>query len=150
MTTTAIVPHQSKAVWPYSTHDDVSHLVMSDVPLLRARIDQLLEERRDWRRASGLSMDVHLPRAWKLTPGENRVLADLVKMAPGAIASKERLHSAFSGEMEAETEIKIVDVIICKVRKKLKDAGFEPSVIETVWGRGYTLCPVFRAAVLKP
>ncbi|MGQ5700730.1 response regulator transcription factor [Sandaracinobacteroides sp. A072] len=37
-----------------------------------------------------------------------------------------------------EPEMKIIDVFICKLRRKLTDAGVPP-VIETVWGRGYTI-----------
>ena len=37
-----------------------------------------------------------------------------------------------------EPEMKIIDVFICKLRRKLSDAGAK-SVIETVWGRGYTI-----------
>ena len=35
-----------------------------------------------------------------------------------------------------EPEMKIIDVFICKLRKKLAEAG-APNVIGTVWGRGY-------------
>lgn len=37
-----------------------------------------------------------------------------------------------------EPEMKIIDVFICKLRRKLAEAG-APPVIETVWGRGYTI-----------
>ena len=39
-----------------------------------------------------------------------------------------------------EPELKIIDVFICKLRKKLAAATFEgANYIETVWGRGYVL-----------
>ena len=38
-----------------------------------------------------------------------------------------------------EPEIKIIDVFICKLRKKLEDASNGINYIETVWGRGYVL-----------
>ena len=38
-----------------------------------------------------------------------------------------------------EPEAKIVDVFICKLRRKLSDASGGKDYIETVWGRGYTL-----------
>ena len=38
-----------------------------------------------------------------------------------------------------EPELKIIDVYICKVRKKLASASYGRNYIETVWGRGYTL-----------
>lgn len=41
-------------------------------------------------------------------------------------------------EGRKEPEMKIIDVFICKLRRKLADAG-APPLIETVWGRGYTI-----------
>jgi two-component system cell cycle response regulator CtrA len=38
-----------------------------------------------------------------------------------------------------EPELKIIDVFICKLRKKLATAADGKHYIETVWGRGYVL-----------
>jgi two-component system cell cycle response regulator CtrA len=38
-----------------------------------------------------------------------------------------------------EPELKIIDVFICKLRKKLATAALGKNFIETVWGRGYVL-----------
>jgi len=38
-----------------------------------------------------------------------------------------------------EPELKIIDVFICKLRKKLAEATGGQNYIETVWGRGYVL-----------
>ena len=38
-----------------------------------------------------------------------------------------------------EPELKIIDVFICKIRKKLREATGGQDPIETVWGRGYVL-----------
>ena len=38
-----------------------------------------------------------------------------------------------------EPEVKIVDVFVCKLRKKLAKAAGSTNYIETVWGRGYML-----------
>jgi len=38
-----------------------------------------------------------------------------------------------------EPELKIIDVFICKLRKKLAQATGGNHFIETVWGRGYVL-----------
>jgi len=38
-----------------------------------------------------------------------------------------------------EPELKIIDVFICKLRKKLAAATHGKHHIETVWGRGYVL-----------
>ena len=38
-----------------------------------------------------------------------------------------------------EPELKIIDVYICKLRKKLGEVSRGKDYIETVWGRGYML-----------
>jgi two-component system cell cycle response regulator CtrA len=38
-----------------------------------------------------------------------------------------------------EPELKIIDVFVCKLRKKLATASGGNNFIETVWGRGYVL-----------
>ena len=38
-----------------------------------------------------------------------------------------------------EPRLKIIDVFICKLRKKLSQATGDEQYIETVWGRGYKL-----------
>jgi two-component system cell cycle response regulator CtrA len=48
-----------------------------------------------------------------------------------------------SGE---EAEIKIIDVFICKIRKKLKPFGIE---VETVWGQGYRLTQAAKSTVQR-
>jgi len=45
-----------------------------------------------------------------------------------------------------EPELKIIDVFICKLRKKLANASAGRNYIETVWGRGYVL---LKAAIAR-
>jgi two-component system cell cycle response regulator CtrA len=45
-----------------------------------------------------------------------------------------------------EPEIKIIDVFICKLRKKLANASGGKDYIETVWGRGYIMREQAEAA----
>lgn len=127
--------------WPYSTHDEISHLGMTDAALLRARIDQLLEERRDLHKRLGVG-EVIFPFEWKLTGAERRFMEALVlaRREDGTVL-KEYLHEAIADSDEPETEIKIVDVICCKIRKKLAPYGID---IEVVWGLGYRLTPEVR------
>jgi two-component system cell cycle response regulator CtrA len=54
----------------------------------------------------------------------------------GRVFSKEQLLHAVAPAWGDEQEIKIVDVFVCKLRKKLAGLGIS---IETVWGRGYRL-----------
>lgn len=61
--------------------------------------------------------------------------------ARGAIVSKQRLLANLYLTEADEAEIKIIDVFVCKLRKKLKPLGVE---IATVWGRGYRFVPLSR------
>ena len=38
-----------------------------------------------------------------------------------------------------EPEVKIIDVFICKLRKKLANASGGKDYIQTIWGRGYVM-----------
>jgi two-component system cell cycle response regulator CtrA len=53
------------------------------------------------------------------------------------VLTKEAFLNHLYGGMD-EPEMKIIDVFICKLRKKLAAAGAE-GLIGTVWGRGYTM-----------
>ncbi len=52
--------------------------------------------------------------------------------------TKEMFLNHLYGGMD-EPEVKIIDVFICKLRKKLALATEDANYIETVWGRGYVL-----------
>lgn len=71
---------------------------------------------------------------WLLTSREARVFAHLTTRE---MATKQSVMAAlYSDRPDEEPEIKIVDVFICKMRKKLRPFGI---VIDTVWGQGYSL-----------
>ena len=73
----------------------------------------------------------------RLTRKEYEML-ELLSLRKGMTVSKEMfLNHLYSG-MD-EPELKIIDVFICKLRKKLADASNGKDYIETVWGRGYML-----------
>ncbi|MDA9163531.1 response regulator transcription factor [Rickettsiaceae bacterium] len=72
-----------------------------------------------------------------LTNKEYAIL-ELLAMRKGTVLTKEMfLHHLYSS-MD-EPEIKIIDVFVCKLRKKLAKASNGTNYIETVWGRGYML-----------
>lgn len=73
-----------------------------------------------------------------LTRQEFDILEALRSAAP-RMMTKEALLAALYQLRSDEPEIKIIDVWICKLRKKLKPLGVN---IETVWGRGYRLLPI--------
>jgi len=76
-------------------------------------------------------------RTVHLTNKEYAIL-ELLAMRKGTVLTKEMfLNHLYSG-MD-EPEVKIIDVFICKLRKKLADAAGGTNYIETIWGRGYML-----------
>lgn len=73
-----------------------------------------------------------------LTNKEYAIL-ELLAMRKGTVLTKETFLNHLYNGMD-EPEIKIIDVFVCKLRKKLSDAsGSATNYIETVWGRGYML-----------
>lgn len=73
----------------------------------------------------------------RLTNREYAIL-ELLAVRKDATLSKDVFLNHLYGGME-EPEFKIIDVFICKLRKKLADALGGENYIETVWGRGYVL-----------
>ena len=72
-----------------------------------------------------------------LTGKEDQIL-ELLTLRKGTTLTKEMFLTNLYGGMD-EPEIKIIDVFICKLRKKLASASNGKDYIETVWGRGYVL-----------
>lgn len=71
-----------------------------------------------------------------LTAKEYACLEFLVARRGSTVTKEMFLAHLYGGHNEPE--MKIIDVFVCKLRRKLKDAGV-PGLIETVWGRGYTI-----------
>jgi two-component system cell cycle response regulator CtrA len=65
-------------------------------------------------------------------------ILELLSIRKGITLTKETLLNHLYNGMD-EPELKIVDVFICKLRKKLQVATEGERYIETVWGRGYVL-----------
>ena len=72
-----------------------------------------------------------------LTGKEYQIL-ELLSLRKGTSVTKEMFLANLYGGMD-EPEIKIIDVFICKLRKKLANVSFGKNYIETMWGRGYVL-----------
>ena len=70
--------------------------------------------------------------------GKEYVILELLSLRKGTTLTKEMFLNHLYGGMD-EPEIKIIDVFICKLRKKLAQATDGNHYIETVWGRGYVL-----------
>ena len=70
--------------------------------------------------------------------GKEYGIIELLSLRKGSTLTKEQFLNHLYGGMD-EPEAKIIDVFICKLRKKLADAADGENYIETVWGRGYVL-----------
>ncbi len=89
---------------------------------------------------------------FRLTNNEARLFAVLLRRPE---ASKASCQHAMQREDRDETEIKIVDVTICKIRAKFdRDCNVRPEMcpskekITTIWGWGYRLLPETRQFVM--
>ena len=70
--------------------------------------------------------------------GKEYQMLELLSLRKGTTLTKEMFLNHLYGGMD-EPELKIIDVFICKLRKKLSEATGDENYIETVWGRGYVL-----------
>lgn len=70
--------------------------------------------------------------------GLEAALFDLLHDAKGRVISKEALMAGLYWSSDRDPDIKILDVMVCKLRRKLKPLGVE---IQTVHSRGYRMTP---------
>ncbi|WP_448188396.1 response regulator transcription factor CtrA [Azospirillum sp. sgz301742] len=70
--------------------------------------------------------------------GKEYGILELLSLRKGTTLTKEMFLNHLYGGMD-EPELKIIDVFVCKLRKKLAAATQGDNYIETVWGRGYVL-----------
>ena len=70
--------------------------------------------------------------------GKEYQMLELLALRKGTTLTKEMFLSHLYGGMD-EPEMKIIDVFICKLRKKLASASGGKDYIETIWGRGYVM-----------
>jgi two-component system, cell cycle response regulator CtrA len=69
--------------------------------------------------------------------GKEFAILQLLMLRKNMVLTKDAILTQLYGGMD-EPESKIVDVFVCKIRKKLAQAGLT-DFIGTVWGRGYTV-----------
>jgi two-component system cell cycle response regulator CtrA len=82
--------------------------------------------------------------------GKEYGILELLSLRKGMTLTKEMFLNHLYGGMD-EPELKIIDVFICKLRKKLTVATGGENYIETVWGRGYVLRdPTSEPAAVQP
>jgi len=70
--------------------------------------------------------------------GKEYGILELLSLRKNTTLTKEMFLNHLYGGMD-EPELKIIDVFVCKLRKKLASATGGENYIETVWGRGYVL-----------
>lgn len=119
---------------------------------LRREITELRDEVAEWERQSreaalgAVSDDVLMATRQRLgvTLTQARILHALMNR-PGGVVRRGTLRDLGSAD---ETEMKVVDVQVCRLRQNMERAG-APAAIETVWGVGFRLAaadvPALRA-----
>lgn len=118
---------------------------MTHCPLCAAKDDliQSLEDRVASLEAAMMG-EATPPMEYGLTAHEGRLLGMLITREQ---CTKEQLLAGiYSARADDPPEIKIVDVYVCKIRKKLKPFGIE---IETLWGVGYRIAPASKARIAE-
>jgi len=80
--------------------------------------------------------------------GKEYQMLELLSLRKGTTLTKEMFLNHLYGGMD-EPELKIIDVFICKLRKKLAEATGGDNYIETVWGRGYVLREPSPAEIVR-
>lgn len=108
-------------------------VVEEENALLRERVAEL-------ERVLGITLDA--PLEWGLTGQESRVMGALI--ARPLVTKDVAMAALYRDFGRDEPEPKIIDVFICKIRKKVRPFGIE---IETVWGQGYRIPADQRAAL---
>lgn len=97
------------------------------------------EEEVEYLKADDFADILPLVREYGFTPREARLFL-ILKRAPNMQAGKEAiLTRLYADQVDDAPQLKIIDVFICKMRKKLEGTVWE---IETIWGAGYKLVHV--------
>lgn len=123
---------------------------MSDEARLNALRDEnetLREQIRQYQEA--LAPRALLPKSWRLTGKQETLLRALRAVGPNVL-HHERAMLALYDMWEDAPDQKILDIMICHIRRKLMEAQAQIR-IETVWGRGWRMtpesCAMFDAAI---
>ncbi len=78
--------------------------------------------------------------------GKEYQMLELLALGKDSTVSKEMFLNHLYGDLD-EPDAKIIDVFICKIRKKLINASGGQDYIETIWGRGYALLEPTKQAI---
>ncbi len=116
---------------PPESADDQRSATYTEITHLRGKVAEQAALLREIR-LSPMTIAEGLGSCFKLTRKEAAIVATL--MQHGRV-SKERLYFALYGQNDDPPDAKIIDVFVCKTRKKLPE-GVE---IKTIWGVGYEM-----------
>lgn len=78
------------------------------------------------------------PGMWKFLTRNEMTVVNFLARHRGKIVSRARMMSVLYPDPDKQPEAKIIDVLVCKIRKKLL-ARHVSFVVTTAWGRGYML-----------
>lgn len=81
-----------------------------------------------------------------LTGHEVLLLQRLAEVFPRILTKEAALEWMYQITPDKEPEMKIIDVYICKARKKLTPIGVR---IDTVWGKGYALAVATKPQIVS-
>jgi len=110
------------------------------VQMLETENEELREKIRALEETMGLRLEA--PLVFQLTAYESKMLGALFKCE--MLTKQHAMNALYSDRVDLEPDIKIVDVFISRLRKKLKPFAVE---VETVWGQGYRMPARSKAAV---
>jgi two-component system, cell cycle response regulator CtrA len=146
-------PGQEEAAL-HSGADDVLRHPLS-LPVLHARIQALVRRARGYASSrltcGNVTLDQELHAAFvdgRRVPltGREYDFLQVLMLHKGVLLTKERFLSGLYADAEEAPDLKIVDVFVCKLRRKLAACG-AAEMIRTVWGRGHVLFDPSPAAV---
>ncbi len=126
-------------------------LANSEIAELRQKIETLTMELDEARRTAENKIDVafngFVSKRYGLTDCETRILLALW-YAHGMTMSKDYLNQSLPGYYQdrEKVDLKVVDVFVCKVRKKIK-TELDVACIETVWCRGFRMLESFSELI---
>lgn len=100
------------------------------------------------------ALALHCVKVFKLTPLQGAVMSLLLRHRD---VSKDMIHSVIEHRRQLkttktdveETEVKMVDVVICHIRRKMRGYNEGKSPIETLWGSGYFIPQEFKAKAVE-